>query len=991
MNRTLLVEEGDDEVANRQDKKKREKEKFVESADKKKKMTFKKADGRKDVHHNSSITGSSKVQPAEMVDMAAVNPDPDSITSPVGSPAVIIPGTGVYPGNVVIPPPPRPMAVQQVPSQHLQQRGNWPQQPRQQTPAVYMVPAQQAHFIATPFQSPGPPTQQIPGQFVAQSYQQGHYAVPQYHQTIPVGPPVQGVVYSGQVVAGSHHGNVLTRTQSLPPSTGEQIQNSGQPGWAVKSPASPPPPNNAESSWVNHPAEPRGERMWRRGENHANIPNSTQWAAFPPNASLEQIPVVNELDEEHSSSDEDVDRSSSPELAGEEGEVLLRAPSLASFAESVSSIEEESEDNVWHILPDQREYYTKQFLRLQPAVDGVVKGPRARDFFMKSGLPVEVLSKIWHLSDLNKDNALNLDEFCIAMHLVVAMRHGLELPLTLPTVLLPEIDEDMCPVDVPPQTDESEEPEGVKGNVSSPEHWLRFSGSSESTAQRTNFNNFPMRKKALSVVQATPSQGDLQGNEDNVAKPRSLSDPASVEDAITDGQSSRNTNLGNPVNPLHINMPSTPQQGEVPHSGPMSPTQVTAEIEIARPRAAVKPSLLDALPGQLLPPPSGKQARDGWTPTNKFIYQASPRQKDSGSPEPSESPPSSPEEDTPTSPLSPEGMRTPSPPSLAQEEQEDEQPKEEAGKEEVVYRVNRRSGERPRSTGDVKLNTKSDSSLVTTPVEEEGPSSVSSEGKKDPPPPPPRNKKGHSRSSSLDLNKLFATKAKENRGTPPSTSSSFSSQTGDSAAPVRSEPNTPRHRKENGTEQEKVVDEKDNVEKQEDFADFSRFESFVEAQEGEGTRGSSVRPGIHRRSFSLDHSHEVGWSGSTPAQKTTNEGVTAAVSRPPHTQEALPRPVPKLKPPSPPTLKQGRRIDKDGEKERKLNTEPPKVVVRPLTKEDKLNTRINDLKERNAALSKVNSELQEELKTMMENRATLELKLGKLNSNSTQKNETVSN
>lgn len=43
-----------------------------------------------------------------------------------------------------------------------------------------------------------------------------------------------------------------------------------------------------------------------------------------------------------------------------------------------------------------------------------------------------------HLSDLNKDNALNLDEFCIAMHLVVAMRHGLELPLTLPTVLLPE-------------------------------------------------------------------------------------------------------------------------------------------------------------------------------------------------------------------------------------------------------------------------------------------------------------------------------------------------------------------------------------------------------------------------------------------------------------------------------------------------------------------------------------------------------------------------
>lgn len=205
-------------------------------------------------------------------------------------------------------------------------------------------------------------------------------------------------------------------------------------------------------------------------------------------------------------------------------------------------------------------------------------------------------------------------------------------------------------------------------------------------------------------------------------------------------------------------MPQSPaQQAEAPQAGPTSPSQaVTAEIEIARPRAMVKPSLLDARPGQLLPPPSGKQAREGWTPTSKFIYQGHG---------PSSSPPSSPEEDTPTSPLSPDGLKTPSPPPLAQEAEEEERPKEEVGKEEVVYRVNRRSGERPRSTGDVKINNKNESSLPSTPVDEEGQSSVSSEGRKDPPPPPPRNKKGHSRSSSLDLNKLFATKAKENRGT----------------------------------------------------------------------------------------------------------------------------------------------------------------------------------------------------------------------------------
>ena len=49
-----------------------------------------------------------------------------------------------------------------------------------------------------------------------------------------------------------------------------------------------------------------------------------------------------------------------------------------------------------------------------------------------------------HLSDINKDNALNLDEFCIAMHLVVALRHGFELPSTLPAVLLPEKKESAC-------------------------------------------------------------------------------------------------------------------------------------------------------------------------------------------------------------------------------------------------------------------------------------------------------------------------------------------------------------------------------------------------------------------------------------------------------------------------------------------------------------------------------------------------------------------
>lgn len=198
-------------------------------------------------------------------------------------------------------------------------------------------------------------------------------------------------------------------------------------------------------------------------------------------------------------------------------------------------------------------------------------------------------------------------------------------------------------------------------------------------------------------------------------------------------------------------MPSShTQQTEVSQTGPISPSQaVTAEIEIARPRAAVKPSLLDALPGQLLPPPSGKQTRDGWTPTNKFIYQSSP--------------PSSPEDETPTSPLSPGERKTPSPPPTPPRVAEEEEPTKEDTSKEVVFRANRRSGERPRSTGDVQTSNQDDCASPTSPGDSESQGSVSSEGRREPPPPPPR-KKGHSRSSSLDLNKLFAAKAKENRG-----------------------------------------------------------------------------------------------------------------------------------------------------------------------------------------------------------------------------------
>lgn len=51
------------------------------------------------------------------------------------------------------------------------------------------------------------------------------------------------------------------------------------------------------------------------------------------------------------------------------------------------------------------------------AVSGADSG--VVEFFKKSRLDTETLSRIWSLSDVNEDGFLNLSEFLMAMHLIV--------------------------------------------------------------------------------------------------------------------------------------------------------------------------------------------------------------------------------------------------------------------------------------------------------------------------------------------------------------------------------------------------------------------------------------------------------------------------------------------------------------------------------------------------------------------------------------------
>jgi hypothetical protein len=94
------------------------------------------------------------------------------------------------------------------------------------------------------------------------------------------------------------------------------------------------------------------------------------------------------------------------------------------------------------------------FNTLRPA-NGKVGANEARGFFMQSGLPVEILGKIWYasclgnnfsfltfrgLADIDKDGQLIFEEFLIAMYLIDAkLKQNIQTPDSVPLTLIESI------------------------------------------------------------------------------------------------------------------------------------------------------------------------------------------------------------------------------------------------------------------------------------------------------------------------------------------------------------------------------------------------------------------------------------------------------------------------------------------------------------------------------------------------------------------------
>lgn len=294
------------------------------------------------------------------------------------------------------------------------------------------------------------------------------------------------------------------------------------------------------------------------------------------------------------------------------------------FDSSSISSEAESLDDVWTITDEQREYYVNQFKTMQQDLNSVIKGSAAKHFFEKSKLPVVELSKIWQLSDLNRDGALSLEEFCIAMHLVVLRRNDIELPDHLPLSLMPYsalANDEPFAADLPPgSTLKRLTPPSPQQNVA---QWTAFKQESpdssgvSSPAHLANFEfSTPSADPESRIIHPVPMHVKPEGAASaagGMDRGRAFSDSAVIPEA---GEASPQLMKQRSHTESHAASPAgEPSQSSETSisSNTRDPSKFKAHIQ-GRPRP-VLPKKNNAVPavvrGQLPPPTAGTEGGGG--------------------------------------------------------------------------------------------------------------------------------------------------------------------------------------------------------------------------------------------------------------------------------------------------------------------------------------------------------------------------------------------
>uniref|UniRef100_A0A8C5THY2 Epidermal growth factor receptor pathway substrate 15 n=1 Tax=Malurus cyaneus samueli TaxID=2593467 RepID=A0A8C5THY2_9PASS len=95
-----------------------------------------------------------------------------------------------------------------------------------------------------------------------------------------------------------------------------------------------------------------------------------------------------------------------------------------------------SSDVPWAVKVEDKVKYDAIFDSLNP-VNGLLSGDKVKPVLLNSKLPVDILGRVWELSDIDRDGMLDRDEFAVAMFLVYCALEKEPVPMSLPAALVP--------------------------------------------------------------------------------------------------------------------------------------------------------------------------------------------------------------------------------------------------------------------------------------------------------------------------------------------------------------------------------------------------------------------------------------------------------------------------------------------------------------------------------------------------------------------------
>ncbi|XP_041064118.1 epidermal growth factor receptor substrate 15 isoform X2 [Carcharodon carcharias] len=93
-------------------------------------------------------------------------------------------------------------------------------------------------------------------------------------------------------------------------------------------------------------------------------------------------------------------------------------------------------DVPWAVKLEEKAKYDIIFDSLNP-VNGFLSGDKVKPVLLNSKLPVDVLGRVWDLSDTDRDGLLDRDEFAVAMYLVYRALEKEPVPFSLSPALVP--------------------------------------------------------------------------------------------------------------------------------------------------------------------------------------------------------------------------------------------------------------------------------------------------------------------------------------------------------------------------------------------------------------------------------------------------------------------------------------------------------------------------------------------------------------------------